>query len=73
MGIEEQLDEQHRDGVAVVADLVVAGVTLRPVFQPVERTLPSQRRASGPPCRKLASERCQHRIMAKLVMVDQIS
>jgi hypothetical protein len=40
--------------------------------QTVQRALARQRRAVRPPRRKLATQRRQHRVMAKLVVVDQV-
>lgn len=60
------------DRRTVIADLVIAR-RLRPAqLQPVQRTLARQRRARRPPCLELAAQRRQHRIVAKLVVVDQV-
>ena len=72
MGLHEQIDEQPLDGCSVVADLVVAR-RLRPAqLQSVQRALARQRRARRPPRRQLAAQRRQHRVVAKLVVVDQV-
>ena len=70
--LEEEVDEQPLDRRAVVADLLVAlGVEGR-VLEPVERALAGERGAVLAPRLELASESRQHRIVAQLVVVDQI-
>ena len=55
-----------------MADLVVARGLERRVFEPVERALAGERRAILATGRELAGERCQHRVVPQLVVVDQI-
>jgi hypothetical protein len=72
MGVEKQLDKQPLDDRCVIADLVIAG-RLRPAqFQPVERRLAGQRRTIGAACFQLAAEHRHDRVVAQLVVVDQI-
>ena len=72
MGIEKQVHKQRLDRRRVIADLVIAG-RLRPAqFQPVERRFASQGRAIGAPCFELAAEHRHDRVVAQLVVVDQV-
>ena len=72
MGIEKQVDKQPLDRRRVIADLVVAG-RLRPAqFQPIERRFAGQRCTIGPLGRQLATEHRHNRVVAQLVVVDQI-
>ena len=71
--VEEQLDEQPLDRGRVVADLVVARrLPGRRVLEPVEGRLAGQRRAAGATGGELAHGRGQHRVVAQLIVVDQI-
>ena len=57
----------------VVADPVIAaGLARRRVLQPVQRALAGQRRAVGAPGLELAGQDRQHRVVAELVVVDQV-
>jgi hypothetical protein len=72
MSVEKQVDKQPLDGCRIVADLVIAG-RLRPAqFQPVERRFAGQRRAVRALCREHAAEHRHERVVAQLVVVDQI-
>jgi hypothetical protein len=72
VSLHEQRDEQLLDRRAVVANLMVAARRQRRVLEPVERALSGERRAVLAPRLELASERRQYRIVAQLVMVDEI-
>ena len=72
MGLQEQIDEQPLDCRAVVADLVVPRRLHSAQLQPVQGALTSQRRAARPPRLELAAQRRQHRVMAQLIVVDQV-
>jgi hypothetical protein len=69
---EEEVDEQTFDRRPVVADLVVARRSPRGVLEPVQRAFASQRGAGLAPGGELARERRQHRVVAQLVVIDQI-
>ncbi len=70
---QEQRDEPAPDRRRVVADLVIARRRpRRRVLQPVQRRLAGERRAVRPPRLELAGEHRHHRIMAQLVVVDQV-
>ena len=72
MGVEEEIDEQGFDRGCVMADLVVAR-RLRPAqLQPVERRFAGQGGAIGALGRGLAGQHRQHRVVAQLVVVDQV-
>jgi hypothetical protein len=72
MGVEKQVDKQSLDRRSVIADLVIAG-RLRPAqFQPVERRFAGQRSAIRTPCLELAAQHGHDRIVAQLVVVDQV-
>ena len=71
--VEEEVHEQRLDRGGIVADPVVAaGLARRRVLQPVQRALAGQRRAVRTPRRQLAGEHGQHRIVAQLVVVEQV-
>jgi hypothetical protein len=70
--LEEEGDEQALDRHRVVADLVVAARRHRRVFEPVERALAGERRTTPALGDELAGERRQHRIVAQLVVIDQV-
>jgi hypothetical protein len=87
MCLEEQADEQAFDCRAVVANLMVdwppngvgapfpnpaANRRQRRMLEPVERALAGERGAVLAPRLELAGEGRQHRVVAQLVMVDQI-
>ena len=72
MRVEKQIDEQGFDRRRVMADLVIARRRRPAQLQPVERRLAGQRRAIGALGRGLAGQHRQHRIVAQLVMVDQV-
>ncbi len=72
MGLHEQVDQQPLDHRRIVADLVIAG-RLRPAqLEPVERRLARHRRAILAPGFELAGEDRHHRVMAELIVVDQV-
>ena len=71
MGIEEQINEQRRDGIRIVADPVIARRLGTAQFQSVERALARQRRAISAACRELASQHRHHRVVAQMIVVDQ--
>ena len=70
--LEEQLDEQALDRGRGVADLVVAARLGRRVLEPVERALAGERGAVFALGPKLAGERRQHRVVAQVIVVDEI-
>ena len=72
MGVEEQIDEQRLDGLRIVADPVIPRGIRTAELQPVQRRLAPQWRAARTPCRELAGEDGEHRVMAQLVMIDQV-
>jgi hypothetical protein len=55
-----------------MSDLVVPRRLPSAQFQPVQRALACQRRARRSPCLELAAQRRQHRVVAKLIVVDQV-
>ena len=69
---EEEVDEQAFDRRAVVPDLVVARGLGRRVLEPVQGALAGERRAILAPRGELAGERSQHRVVAQVIMVDQV-
>jgi len=69
---EKEFDEQPLDGRPIVADPVIARGCPRRMLKWVQGALAGERGAVlalGP---KLADERRQHRIVAQLIMVDQV-
>jgi hypothetical protein len=42
------------------------------MLQPVQRRFPRQRRTARPPRRQLAQDRTENRVVAKLVVIEQI-
>jgi hypothetical protein len=73
MSLQEQGDEQAFDCPRVMADPMVAvGHRGGGMLQSVQRALAGQRRAIPAPRLELADQGRQHRIMAQLVMVDQV-
>jgi hypothetical protein len=72
VAVEEEVDEQSLDRRRVVPDLVVAAGSRRRMLEPVERALAGERGAPLAPGGELAGERRQHRIVAQLVVVDQV-
>jgi hypothetical protein len=73
VSLQEQRDEQLLDRRRVVADLMVAIERRgRRVLEPVERALAGERGAVLAPRLELAGECCQHRVVAQLVVVDEI-
>ena len=70
---QEQRDEQLLDRPRVVADLVVAVEGRgRCVLEPVQRAFAGERGTVGTPRFQFADQGRQHRVVAQLVMVDQI-
>jgi hypothetical protein len=72
VGLEEQLDEQALNRFGIVVDLMVARDAEGRVLEPVERAFAGQRSAVLAPGGELASERRQHRVMAQLIVVDEV-
>ena len=72
MGVEKQLDKQPLDRRRGIADLVIAGRLGPAQFQPIERRFAGQRRAIGAPRCELAAQYRHDRVVAQLVVVDQI-
>jgi hypothetical protein len=72
VGIKEQIDKQSLDGRRVSRQPRIACRLGAAQLQPVQGALAGQRRAIAAPGRQLAGERGQHRVMAQLVMVDQV-
>ena len=72
MGVEKQVDKQRLDRRRVIADLVIAGRLRSAQFQPVERRFAGQRRTIRAPCFELAAQHRHHRVVAQLVVVDQV-
>ena len=72
MGVEKQVDKQPLDRRRVIADLVVAGRFQPAQFQPVERRFAGQRGTIRAPRGKLAAQYRHDRVMAQLVVVDQV-
>ena len=73
VGVQEQRDEQALDRPRVVADLVIAIEHLgRCVFQPIQRALAGERGTVGAPGLQLADQGREHRIVAQLVVIDEI-
>jgi hypothetical protein len=70
--LEEEVDEEALDGGTVVADPVVARGSDRRMLEPVQRALAGQRRAVLAPGDELAGKGRQHRVMAQLIVVDQV-
>ena len=71
--LEEEIDEQRLDRRRIMADAVIAArLAGRGVFQPVQGALSGQGRAVGAPGRELAGEDRQHRVVAELVMIDDV-
>jgi hypothetical protein len=70
--LQKQGDEQALDRRRVMADLVVAARRQRRVLEPVERALAGERRTIPALRGELAGQGREHRIMAQLVVIDQI-
>ena len=71
--LEEEFDEQALDRPGLMADLVIAVERRgRCMLEPVQRALAGQRRAVGAVRLELADQGRQHRIVAQLVVVDEI-
>jgi hypothetical protein len=70
--LEEEVDEQALDRRIVVPDLVVARGLDRCVLEPVQGALAGERRAVPALGCELAGENREHRIVAQLVVVDQV-
>jgi hypothetical protein len=72
VSLEEEVDEQALDRRGVVADLMVAARRQRCMLEPVQGALAGERRAILAPGGELAGQGRQHRIVAQLIVVDQI-
>ena len=70
--IEEQVNEQSFDGGRLVTDLVIAGRRRLGEFEPIEGRLAGHRRATGAAGLELAGQDRHHRIVAQLVVVDEV-
>jgi hypothetical protein len=69
---EKQIDKQRLDLCRIPGNPVVAGLFRSAQLQPVERRFAGQRRAIPAPRRQLAGQYRQRRIVAQLVVIDQI-
>ena len=69
---KKQVDKQALDRRRVIADLVITGRLLPAQFQPVERRFASQWGTVRAPRFKLAAEHRHHRVVAQLLVVDQV-
>ena len=72
MGVEKDIDEHGLDQRRVIADFVIARGLCPAQLQPVECRLAGQRRAIRPLGFELAAQHRHHRVVAQLVVVDQI-
>ena len=72
MRFEEEIDKELLDRCPVIADLVIACRLRATQLQPVEGRFAGQRRAVRAPRRQLAGQYRHYRVMAQLVMVDQV-
>jgi hypothetical protein len=72
MGVEKQVDKQSLDRGRVITDLVITGRLWPAQFQSVERRLAGQRRTIRAPRFELAAEHRHDRVVAQLVVVDQV-
>jgi len=73
MRVGEQVHEQRLDHRSIMADAVVAAGRARGgVLQPVQGALAGQWRAPGTPGLQLAGEHGQHRVVAELVVGDEV-
>jgi len=71
--LQEDIDEQALDGGALVPNLVITGGRpFRRVFQSVQRALTRDRGTVFAPRLQLPRQNRHHRVMAQLVMVEQI-
>jgi hypothetical protein len=70
--LEEEIDEQTFDLCRVVPDLVVAARHHRRVLEPVQGALAGERRTTLALGSELAGQRREHRVVAQVIMVDQI-
>ena len=72
MGFQKQIDKQRLDPCPIPGDPVIAR-QLRPAqLEPVERRFARQRRAILAPRRQLAGQHRHRRIVAQLVVIDQV-
>ena len=72
MRLQEQVDQQRLDHRLVVADLVIAGRKRPAELEPVQRRLARHRRAILSARFQLAGEDRHHRVMAQLIVIDQV-
>ena len=72
MGLHEQVDQQAFDHLRIMADLVIAGRQRPAQLEPVQRRLARHRRTILTPGFELAGEDRHHRVMAELIVVDQV-
>jgi hypothetical protein len=73
VGIEEDIHQQRFQARRIVIDLVILlGVALRRVLQPVERALAGHRRTVRTLGLELAGQHREHRIMTQFVMIVEV-
>ena len=72
MRLDEQIDQQPINRRRIVGDLVIARRLRLRQFEAVQCRFASHRRTVFAPRRKLAREHRENRIMAQVVMVDEI-
>jgi hypothetical protein len=72
VAVEEEIDEQALDRRRIVTDLVITAGSRRRVLEPVQRAFTGEWGTVLAPGDELAGQRRQHRIVAQLIMVDQI-
>jgi hypothetical protein len=70
--LEKEVDEQALDGSPVMADPVVARDPGWRVLEPVQRALAGKRGAALALSPEFVSERRQHRVVAQLIVVEEI-
>ena len=72
MGVEKEVDEHPLDRRRIMADLVIGRNRRAAQFQPVERRFAGHRRAVLAARRKLAGQHRHDRIVAQLVVIDDV-
>ena len=72
MSVEKEIDKHGLDQRRVVTDLVIARGRRPAQLQPVERRFAGQGSAIRPFGLQFAAQHRQHRVMAQLIVVDQI-
>jgi hypothetical protein len=71
-GLEEQIDKQGFDLGPVPGDAMIAGRLGPAQLEPVEGAFAGQRRTILAPCGQLSGQHRHRRVVAQLVMIDQI-